>query len=84
MRRNRGKAQFSPLPASCGDCKPFGGLWRRSESGGMERCGCARGRAIYDRSPAGRRAAKKAAREARRAERIPGHDGRLAGAGGDE
>jgi hypothetical protein len=86
MSRRRRNKPAAALPAACDDCRPFGGLWRRSEPGaGLERCGCARGREIFDRSPAGKRAAQQATREARAGERARrAHDGRLAGAGGDE
>lgn len=49
-------------------------------------CDCDRGKEIYRRSPAGKREAAAAARDFRARERRArqSHDGRLAGAGGDE
>ncbi len=34
------------LPPSCPSCRPYGGLWRRGNKGGLERCSCARGRML--------------------------------------
>lgn len=34
------------LPDPCDKCRPFGGLWKEGEKGGMERCICARGNAL--------------------------------------
>jgi len=34
------------LPASCEFCAAMGGLWRRGARGGVERCGCPRGRIL--------------------------------------
>jgi hypothetical protein len=36
----------SELPPSCADCRPYQGRWRRANDGGLERCSCARGRAL--------------------------------------
>lgn len=45
MRRRRRKR--GPLPAPCGQCRQFEGLWCMDAfSGGLERCDCARGRAL--------------------------------------
>lgn len=67
MRRKR-KPQ-PPLPPPCADCRPYEGLWCRSDSGGMERCGCARGQAL-----------RFARRKGRGKESAGGFDGRAAGA----
>jgi hypothetical protein len=86
-RRRKQRPAVSPLPPACGDCRPYDGRWRRGERGGLERCGCARGREIFARSPEGKRAARTSAAELRallRRARGGNHDGRLAGAGGDE
>ncbi len=62
MRRRRLK---TPLPSSCSDCREFQGLWRRNENGGLERCTCARGRALADtRRPLARKKASFDAKSA--------------------
>lgn len=81
MKRSRRKPE--PLPPSCVDCRPFEGRWKRGETGGLERCGCARGREIYDRSPEGKRKLAEAARAEKQRAKQAKHDGRLAGAGND-
>ena len=61
------------LPPACRDCRPFGGSWRQALNGGMERCACARGRALE--------ALEEMSRKPKRRKRLASFDAKMAAAG---
>ena len=69
----RRKTGRPPLPGPCGECRPQDGLWRIGPQGGLERCDCARGRALANLWRTRGRNKRKSG--------PPPHDGRAAAAG---
>lgn len=65
----RKRIKPSDLPPPCRECRPNDGAWRMSPQGGLERCDCARGRALSGKT------------KRLNATRSVGHDGKAAATG---